>query len=267
MVNMVKTGDDVKYARPPVRTTVFAVFIDPIEFDINLVAKLRERWMSHYPGGVAQSPPRFRPAELPSTDPFAAPWPMPSIQLVDASLSRVISFQFDQISLTWRFDPDGEGDQYQGYDALADELNERFAEFVEIADDVSSGTINVQGCQCSYSNTLAGIGGQDWLAGHATNWLSSAEPQGFEDADYFGFRLHRQDEDDGVNRSVWVQLDEGAAQRPELDINVVALPADEQVASNTDPKALARRLLDSAHKLENKTFEASFSESMKKNWR
>ncbi|MGV7852331.1 hypothetical protein PJM29_29605, partial [Mycobacterium kansasii] len=61
-------------------------------------------------------------------------------------------------------------------------------------------------------------------------------------------------------------MDEGKIQRSELDITVVAVPAEDSQIASGDPRVVARRLMDAAHRLENQTFEACFSDAMKKEW-
>ncbi|VBA56090.1 hypothetical protein LAUMK142_05394 [Mycobacterium pseudokansasii] len=90
MVSMAATGENVQYARPPVRMTVFTVYIKPLDLDVNLVTQLRDKWADGYPG-LKQSPPKYRPGGLlPQTDPFSASWPMPALHLANSSLSRTL---------------------------------------------------------------------------------------------------------------------------------------------------------------------------------
>ncbi|KZS66226.1 MAG: hypothetical protein K2X56_18410 [Mycobacterium pseudokansasii] len=144
---------------------------------------------------------------------------------------------------------------------------DRFAEFVTVVDDISGDSVEVEGCQCYYSNSLEGIGGRNWMIGYVTGWSPSIGPdEQLDDAEHVGFRVYRVDEDDGVKRGVWVHMDEGKIQRSELDITVVAVPAEDSQIVSGDPRVVARRLMDAAHRLENQTFEACFSDAMKKEW-
>ncbi len=262
MGTMTAAGDS-QYTRPPVRATVFTVYFKPLDLDLGVITELRNMWASAYPG-FTQAPPRSRRSEiLPSTDLFALTWPMPAAQMADSTLSRTLAFQFDQFSLTWKFDTDG-GSSYPGYAALADELIERFSEFVTVVDSSSGGTVAVEGCQCFYTNTLEGIGGREWLTSFLAVETGTANL--LDDAVHFGFRLYREDEAGNTKRAVSVQLDAGTGQPPEVDISAVAAPGEDAEGLPTDTEDLARALLGAAHSLENQTFESSFNETMKKEW-
>lgn len=263
-------GGSIHYERPPVRRTTFTVYVKPLPYDIGLITKLSEVWSADYPG-IKQTSPTPRPPGLPDTDPFegAVPWPMPRVELVNSSLSQTIAFQFDHLSLTWRFDADAPNDQYPSYEVLAEELITKFGDFIRIVDDVSGTTVEVDGCQCYYSNYLEGIGAVKWLTGYLNGWRTTElarSEQLDNDPTYIGFHVHWADEKNGVNRIVVVNVDEGEKQRPELDIRAVAAHADPPSARKDDPSAVARSLLDAAHELENQTFEGSFSDEMKAEW-
>jgi uncharacterized protein (TIGR04255 family) len=263
-MEIMTAAGDREYNRPPVRVTVFTVFFQPFDLDLSVVTDLRNEWAGSYPGFKQVSPLSRRSDLLPTSDLFTLRWPMPAAQMADSSLSRTLAFQFDQFSLKWKFDTDAEQSAYPGYATLADELVDRFTEFVRIVDAASDSTITVEGCQCFYTNTLDGIGGRKWL----TSFLSVDGTAGLlDDAEHFGFRIYREDELDGLRRSVSLQMDAGRQQRPEVDIAAVATPAEDSANTNTEPRELARRLLDAAHNLENQTFESSFSETMKKDWK
>jgi uncharacterized protein (TIGR04255 family) len=267
MNDMVVSVGSVHYRRPPVRKTRFTVYFKPLDFDLGLITKLCDIYEDDYPG-VKQRPPGRRPTELPSADPFGgASWPMPAVELVNKSLSRTIRLQFDHFSLGWRFDADAPNGQYPSYEVLADELIAKFAEFVRVVDDVSDATVEVQGCECYYSNALESIGPENWLSGYLTDW-SQTDKLGtqLDGAEHFALHTYREDVQDGVNRTVRVDLDAGKKQRPELDINVIAVHADSSAVKQSDPIKVSRVLMDSAHQLENQTFERSFSDEMKAEW-
>jgi uncharacterized protein (TIGR04255 family) len=263
MVSMA-AGGSVRYAHPPVRETVFTVYFKSFDLDLAVITELRNEWASAYPGFKQAPPQRRRSDLLPPSDLFSLTWPIPAAQLADSSLSRTLAFQFDQFSLTWKFDTDGESSGYPGYAGLADELIRRFSEFVAVVDSSSDGTVIVEGCQCFYTNTLEGIGGQSWLTSFLSGQVGTAGL--LDDAVHFGFRVYRKDEADGTKRTVSVQMDAGSDHPPELDISAVAVPAGDVNGLPTDSTGLARKLMDAAHSLENQTFESSFSETMKKDW-
>lgn len=253
------------YNHPPVRSTVFTVYFQELDLDLAAVTDLRNKWVQEYPGFKQVIPAGRGSRILPPTDLLTLRWPMPAAEMADSSLSRTLAFQFDQFSLKWKFDSDAETSGYPGYATLADELIERFTEFVGVVDKASDSTVVVEGCQCSYTNTLAGIGGEGWL----TSFLSVDETIGpLDGLEHFGFHINRKDEFDGFQRSVFLHLDAGE-QRPDdavVGISAVAVPADGAEHTQGESTELARKLLDAAHALENQTFESSFSETMKKEW-
>lgn len=262
MGTMTAVGD-THYTRPPVRVTVFTVYFKPLDLDLSVITELRNMWAPAYPGFTQASPKNRRGGILPSTDLFALTWPMPAAQMADNTLSRTLAFQFDQFSLTWKFDTDGETN-YPGYSTLADELVERFSEFVNVVDRSSGGTVAVEGCQCFYTNTLDGIGGREWLTSFLAVETGAASL--LDDAAHFGFRLYKEDEAGNTKRAVSVQLEAGTGQPSEVDISAVAAPSEDAEGLPTGTEDLARTLLSAAHTLENQTFESSFSETMKKDW-
>ncbi|MFL0294446.1 TIGR04255 family protein [Mycobacterium sp. SMC-18] len=268
MIGMVGSVDNAQYTSPPVRAAVFTVYIDPLKLDINLLTELRSKWATQYPG-FTQSSPQMRPSDLlPEVDLFSLPWPMPAVQLANSSLSRTIAFQFDHFSLTWTFDSDGDGNQYPGYLSLASELNDRFAEFVDTVDEMSDDSVKVQGCQCHYTNVLDNIDGAAWLTDYLTRSTTThLDNNHLDDAEHVGFRVHRVDDEDDVQRRVWLQMTRRKAERSEVTISVVAVPKSDSHQIPDDPNSAAQHLMDSAHRLENKTFEASFSDAMKRDWR
>ncbi len=147
---------------------------------------------------------------------------MPAAQLADSSLSRTLAFQFDRLSLSWKFDADAGGSKYPGYSVLADELIDRLTEFVAVVDSASDDSVTIDGCQCCYSNSLDGIGGQNWLTQFLDGKASTVGV--LDNVMHFGFRVSREDELAGIRCAVTVQLDEGKEQPPEVDISVVAVP-------------------------------------------
>lgn len=263
MVSMA-AGGGVQYTHPPVRTTVFTVFFKQLDLDLSVIAELRNKWAKPYPGFKQTAPKHRRRELLPAADLFSLTWPMPAVQLADSSLSRTLEFQFDQFSLTWKFDSGEDSSRYPGYKALAAELVERFSEFVDVVDSSSESTVVVEGCRCYYTNTLEGIGAQNWLSSYLTGQTNAIHD--LADALHFGFRVYREDEANGTKRAVSVEMDAGTEQPPEVDISATAVPAEGADGLPTDTTGLARRLMDEAHSLENHTFESSFSETMKKLW-
>lgn len=259
-------GDDKQYAQPPVRTTVFSVFFTPIDLDLAVITELRNKWVEAYPGFTQAAPKQRRSKLLQPTDILLSKtWPMPAAQMADSSLSRTLSFQSDQFSLTWKFDSDEGGSRYPGYAALVAELIDRFAEFVAVVDSSSDSTVTVEGCRCFYTNTLEGVGGPRWLAWLLAGQDSTDYP--LDDALHFGFRVYCEDEVEGIKRGVSTQMDAGRRYpSSEVDISATAVPAEGADGLPTDATERARRLMDAAHDLENQTFRSSFSETMKKQW-
>ncbi|MFD6199510.1 TIGR04255 family protein [Mycobacteriaceae bacterium NPDC060252] len=264
MSDMTVMGDR-QYGRPPVRAAVFTVYFHPFNLDLAVITELRNKWAADYPGFKQAIPVNRSGKMLPPSDILStSAWPAPAVQLADNSLSRTLAFQFDQLSLTWKFDTSGESSRYPGYSALVDELIVRFSEFISVVDSASGDSVIVQGCRCYYMNSLDGIGAQNWLTSFLTGQPGAASS--LDAARNYGFRLYRDDAVEKVKRSVLVQMSAVGKNHSHVDISVLAVPSETVNDPADDPPQLARQLMDAAHDLENQTFESSFSETMKKEW-
>lgn len=268
---MATAGENARYATPPVRKTAFTVYFEPISIDVRMIGALQDKWATTYQV-TRQMPPSSRPAELPHTDLFGQSWPMPQVRMATNSLTRAISYQFDQVSISWSFESDSsEANQYPGFKALSSELHERFVEFLEVVNEKSDENVVVQGCQCFYSNSLADVGALNWLLGFMSGWnpTVSAEADERLGSDYFGFRYHREKPagPQGIKTDVWVQLDEGEHLKTELDIRATARAEDAEASvQKLSAEKAAVRLLDLAHAYENEIFESSFPKALKEKW-
>jgi uncharacterized protein (TIGR04255 family) len=256
-----------QFDHPPVRRTRLTVFFEPLDnFDIDLIAPLQERWSERY-SGRSQTAPRVRPTGLPEVDPFGSGWPMPAIVQTSPSLSRKISYQFDQVTFSWTFDPEAAVSSYPGFEALSAELRKRFAEFVEIVEAKADSALVVQGCQCVYNNAVEEVALVDWVADHLDGWSGRTASTRFDEAEYVGFRVRQSDHDDtlGVDRAVSSQLDYVAGEGVSLEIDVVAVPGTNSLIP-AKPQDAAAQLMEAAHELLIETFLGSISPSMKKSW-
>lgn len=260
-----------EYGRPPVTSATLTVFIEPVEnFDLSMVTRLHTRWSERFPG-LQQTFPRTRPDELPSVTPFesAAGWfPLPCVIQFSSSLSRAISFQYDQISLTWNFDVDAADSTYPGYEALSKELHTTFEYFAEVVAQMADKPLKVQGCRVEYENKIDSIDGVDWITGYLSNWEATARNR-LEDAEYVGFRSRNSVENNslGTRTTVRVQLGSGSDyEDTDLDIDVVSVPLEESPIAEGKPTDQARRLLDDAHDLEISTFEMYVNDKMRTHW-
>lgn len=270
--NHVQMGGRRDYDRPPVKTATLTVYVEPVEnFDLAFVTRLYTRWSERFPG-LQQTFPRPRPDELPSVSPFqSAPgwFPLPSVTLFSSSLSRAISFQFDQVSLSWHFDTDAADSSYPGYRTLSKELHTNFEYFAETVEQLSDKPLKVQGCQVEYENQLDTVDSVDWIVGYLSDWKTAATNR-LEGAEYIGFRWRNGfevNDENGTRRTAHIQLGSGADyESADLDIYALSLPIEGSTTDAEAPTELARRLLDDAHDLENSTFEMFINDEMRAHW-
>lgn len=262
-------GDSPKYDRPPVRRITLTVYIEPLEnFDLQMVGQLQQRWSERFPA-MSQSFPLSRPDELPRTSPLSAQWPMPAVTQVASSLSRSISYQFDQISLSWIFDSEAADTTYPGYEALSKELDATFKYFAEVVERLGDTPLRVQASRCSYENVFDDIEGVDWLVGYISNWSERSAQQRLDGAEYVGFRFRKNTENDQLNtsRTVSTQLDAGEIFGiTMLDIDVLSMPKPDSELVAEDPAVAARKLLEDAHNVLISTFESLASEELRTAW-
>jgi len=265
-------GGTRKYERPPVRRTVLTVYFDPVEnFDLEMITRLHSRWSERYPASQ-QSFPETRPDELPTASPFRAAFggfPAPAVLQISRSLSRTISYQYDQISFSWQFDPEAPDNTYPGFEALSKELHSNFEFFADVVEKFADKPLKVQGGQCYYDNELANTEGVDWISGYLSNWTGTVARNRLEGAEYVGFRWRNESDNErlGTHRVTKVQLDSGTDwEETEIDINVLSLPLEGSQIEGKPPTEQARLLLDDAHDLEISTFEKLINDELRASW-
>ncbi|OPX05950.1 TIGR04255 family protein [Mycobacterium sp. AT1] len=264
------TDGGPRYERPPVRGTTLTVFFEPVEnFDLSIINKLVQRWAERFPA-LQQSPPSPRPSGLPSVNFFSgAGWPLPSVEQVASSLSRSISYQHDQFSLAWSFDPEAPDSSYPGFENLSVELSTYFQHFADVIERLGDTPLKVQGCRCFYVNRFEDIEGVDWLANALSGWEGVAAKERYSRADYIGFRLRKTTENPvlGTRRTALSELDSGAdTPTTQLDIDVVSLPLPQSKINTMGPTEAARILLNDAHTVLIETFQTSADNAMRASW-
>gem|GEM_PF-2959469 len=247
------------------------VFVEPIEnFDLTMIAPLHQRWSEKFPA-LAQAFPRRRPEGLPELDPlsFSSGWPLPAVEQVDNSLSRSISYQQDQISLKWRFDPEAADTTYPGFATLSGELSSVFGYFIEVVARLGDKPLRIQGCRCLYVNQLNDIGGIEWLAGYISDWQSRKVGSYLDDAEYVGLRVKKtsENQDLGTRRIAMSELDSGEEfGTTRLDIDVVSIPLPKSKLAEVPPGEAAREMLNDAHATLIATFQDSANDEMRARW-
>ncbi|NKY44290.1 hypothetical protein [Nocardia cerradoensis] len=262
----------IEHALPPVRWAKLTVYYEPIVFQIGMISNLSQKWRGKNYKAIRQHPPQTRPEELPSVDPFRTPWPMPAVEQAGESLNPALSYQFDQISLSWKFPSEeiSQDNRYPGFDSLSEELLSRFGDLVNFVNEQTDDSVRVQGARCFYTNTLGSVESVEWAMGSLSNWemgigSPSRKNLGLE---YLGVSMHRTDVNSNLKtrRSGWVNLDEGENQPGEIDITALVLPDDGFISEEGDPVSIAKMLLIDAHEYQASLFDASFSDEMKKSW-
>lgn len=259
-----------RYDHPPVQRTTLSVYVEPIEnFDLTMILPLQQRWSEKYPA-LTQTYPSRRPTELPPAEPLGGGWPLPAVEQLDSSLSRVLAYQHDQLSLEWTFDLEAADSAYPGFDVLSAELSSAFSYFVEVVQRFGDKPLKVQGGRCFYENRLE-TAPEDWLAGYVAEWQSAPKATArLAEAEYVGFRLREVSENTalGTSRTVRTELDSGRGYgRTGLDIDVISVASsDSAVVVDNSPLEAVRLLLEDAHSLLIDTFAKSADDDMREKW-
>lgn len=258
------------FDQPPVQTTVLTAFFEPITlFDLSFILPLQRRWAERYPE-LRQKVPRGRPSVLPDVDvsDLGALWPLPAIEQQNRELSRSISYQADQFSLSWQLDPKSSDPKYPGFAALYAEFQNLFHEFVEQVQSMAK-PLKVQGGRCSYENCLTSIAGVDYIAQYLSDFSDVEALRRMPSAEYVGFRFNEEPSEtpEGSQIRVSVQLDSPKDKDTTLDIDVIAVPVRNSPIDGGEAQAAAARLIEDAHHALVTTFLKSVSSDMQRGWR
>jgi hypothetical protein len=194
---------------------------------------------------------------------------MPAVVQVASSLSRTISYQFDQISLSWNFDSEAADMTYPGFDVLSKELDSTFGYFAEVVEKMADTPLKVQGCACNYENVLDNVNGADWIVGYLSNWEEKSARNRLTGQGYVGFRYSGTSDNEDLNthRVVSAQLDSGRdVGMTTLGIAVTSTPQTTSLLLEAPPRQAAKQLLDDAHDILISTFETLANDVMRTAW-
>lgn len=257
------------FDHPPVQTTVLTVFFEPITlFDLTFIMPLQQRWAERYPE-LKQKAPRGRPYALPDVEvgELGSTWPFPAVEQQNREMGRKISYQADQISLTWQLEKEAIDPGYPGFNALFNEFRAVLREFVERVEAMAK-PIVVQGARCNYENYFEHIDGIDYIAQYLSDFNGVNAVRRMTDTEYVGFRFNKESIDSpaGSAISVGVQLDVTKDRLPTLDIDVTAVPIRNSPIDGGDAQAAAVQLIDDAHNALIDTFMESVSADMQRTW-
>ncbi|WP_141772516.1 hypothetical protein [Mycolicibacterium neoaurum] len=193
---------------------------------------------------------------------------MPGTEQGDIASGRTLSYQADQISLSWGADSDLPDLKYPGFEAIFSELTSRFDEFVEQVESMAEPVV-VHGVRCAYENYLEDIPGVDYIAQYLSGFAGGvASNRRMDQSRYVGFRFNKDPDvsDDGSEINVAVQLDSRRGSVTTLDIEVYATPAHNSPIDGGDPREAASQLMRDAHVALIDTFLESTSHDMQQSW-
>lgn len=190
----------VRFSNPPVKRVALTLrFTSDGSIQASHVAPLRVRWAEEFP--LAEEAPPLTPYDVDAEGPtFLSSdeaWPLPFTRYSNNTGDRSIAFQNDRLQVSWRFEPDTPS--YPGFDALAGELSQRFAELKSLLADVGVAIV-VDGARCDYLNVLDRETSAQAAVGVLTDW--GAAPSARVDAGGFvGVHIHpcQQEEEHGCN--------------------------------------------------------------------
>ncbi|RRQ29227.1 hypothetical protein DK926_04925 [Rhodococcus sp. Eu-32] len=267
------TKNNPQYDEPPVRSVVLTVYYAPIsDLGLPLALELSKLWMGSYPA-VSQETLRPRPPELPATSPFEGDsWPFPRIVQTDSTLSRAISYQFDQISLRWTFDGGVQANKYPGFEELFLELTNVYNDFLQVVNKISESHVIVQGCGCEYSNSFDATPPENWAVGFMTGWSSGIPDKSVVTGQNEVFiRFSGESAVDDVDKTYSVQASRGKTHGSSIRIRATARyrsadGSDSTATESVNEFAAVSVLMNSAHDLLIEKFESASSDSMKEEW-
>ncbi|WP_200304253.1 TIGR04255 family protein [Streptomyces adelaidensis] len=256
----------LSFARPPVRSVVLSVFLQPLAKLRTLdLAPLRVEWRHQYPELQELTPlPSWGPQEPDSVQfvQSGLSWPMPLCVFATESGDRRIRFQHDRFILAWIFEPESDG--YPGFDTLKSELSEKLERFSKLSHEAVGEIPEVKRISVEYSNNLLGIAAHEAMAGVLTGWnRESSFP--FGKPDYSGFRVHYCDYEDHPNIGVLVGVDSAVGESAEEEIpdsSNLTLSAEADVESGSDFWGA----LEEAHDVVTSVFGKVTSERMRREW-
>lgn len=267
---MPATLSNPQYDEPPVRSVVLTVYYAPMyDFGLPLALELAKLWAGRYPA-ITQEPLRPRPPELPSISPFdGSTWPFPRIVQTDNTLSRSISYQFDQISLRWTFDGGKQANRYPGFDDLFIELQTVYKQFAELSNKLSESNISVQACGCEYVNNFDDIAPEAWIAGYVSSWKVSIPTNSVTSSDekvFCRFTGALTDDTADIEKKYSLQVSRKKGGGALVRIRASASSTDQKTQTEHSNSKSVKALMARAHDLLIDTFEKASDGAMKKKW-
>lgn len=250
------------------RSVVLTVYYAPLDdFGLPLALELAKLWAERYPA-ITQEALRPRPPEVPPASPFdGTAWPFPRVVQTDNTLSRSISYQFDQFSLRWTFDGGVQANRYPGFDALFLELQTVYKQFAELVDRLSGSSISIQACGCEYLNNFDEVSPESWFAGYVSNWKATIPTDVISSGDEKAFlRFSGTSTNADVEQKYSIQVSRRKVRGSSVRIRASALSANEENVKIGEDAVIVKSLMESAHSILISTFERSSSDTMKENW-
>lgn len=260
--------DLLSFEHPPVREVTLALMLQPMpKLQTMHLAPLQVDWRPSYP--VLQEVAPLAPWSPADSDVVELvqtgnSWPMGLCTFKTASGAKAVRFQHDRFILKWDFDNEEESQEYPGFDALRDELLEKFDAYAKLAHDSTGAPPVVMRVDVTYSNHLRGISAQNAIAGLVSGWRARAEFP-FREPDYCGFRVRYNESESHSQIGVLVGIDSAAgesANEEETKSSTLTLDAEADIHENAD----YIEALESAHDVITAAFLDVTSSKMQETW-
>lgn len=180
--------ESLRLVKPPVRLVRLTVRFDATGLlQASHVASLRGRWRNDYPEVLERVPtPSPASPSLMQMSGDSSAWPIAHTTYLSKDSGQEISFQGDFLEIAWTF---SEGEDYPGFDVLANELSHRFGEFQEALYDEAGIQLTFTGSECRYENLMSGISAAELSVGLLTDWAGSPAAE-LPQNGYVGARIH-----------------------------------------------------------------------------
>ncbi len=221
--------DSVAFERPPVREVALTVYFDPIrEMTVSSLSRLLRDWGSDDATIEEQLPLRSRyPHDSVAATTSGYPFGRCPLVTLTFDTGESVAIQNDRLVKRWIFSG---SDVYPGFDALSRDLEQRFEDFTETAQNLYDVRPDPIGASCEYVNEIGEISPRQLMLGVLTNWRVGHEVSAEPAAKYVGMHLHYQGVpgfDDCVLR-VTIDGDDNAAESVlTLDAQTATEPRDE----------------------------------------
>lgn len=212
----------VEFDSPPVKHVRLTLYFETVEdLRASHLSALRESWREQYPA-VSEGPPSPGHELGEGTDSgligIDDSWTMPQITFSNPVTDRQIALQSDRFSIGWQFNTE-QTERYPGFEALRQELVDRFSEFLAEVESAVGARPVLAGAESRYMNEIEGIAGPALILGVLTGWQDCQAAE-FGRSAYLGTRIHLEPSPERSNCTIVVGVDANGDDVPLLWIAV-----------------------------------------------